>query len=162
MIRTRKQRQADATADVEALFKSLRENRPVSLTHRQAVSLSGRLYRSWASDLENDTQISMVHTEDGWQREYGNFAPREMEAVYVSALAHLDRFDDVEAEKLEKIVGPLVNRLLQDAGITPVDQATRYVLLPKFIKALRQGMEVRRRKAAGDYSPDANSECFPE
>ena len=74
-----KQRQADATAYVEALFKSLRENTPVSLTHRQAVALSGRLYRSWASDLENDTQISMVHTPgEGWQRDDENFTPREM------------------------------------------------------------------------------------
>jgi len=52
-----KGRQADAAAYVEAIFKSVRENAPVSLTHRQAVSLSGRVYRSWAGDLEDTMSI---------------------------------------------------------------------------------------------------------
>jgi hypothetical protein len=34
-----KRRQADAAAYVEMIFEAVRENKPVSLTHRQAVAL---------------------------------------------------------------------------------------------------------------------------
>lgn len=50
-----KQRQAQAAAYVEAVFDSGRENRPLALTREQTVALAGRLYRSWAGDLENST-----------------------------------------------------------------------------------------------------------
>jgi integrase len=157
-----KQRQADAAAYVEAIFKSVRENKPVSLTHRQAVALSGQLYRSWASDLEDMRQISIVHTGDGWERDHEPFSPREMEAIYGSALSRLETFEDAEPDALEGPLGSLVDRLLRDKGIAVVDQPSRQMLLPEFLKALRQGMEVRQRKATGDYAPDPRSERFPE
>ena len=38
-----KNRQAGAAAYLEEIFRSLRDNRPVTLTHRQAVALAGEL-----------------------------------------------------------------------------------------------------------------------
>jgi hypothetical protein len=41
-------RQAEAYAYLETIWRSLRENTPVSLTPRQATALADELYRSWA------------------------------------------------------------------------------------------------------------------
>jgi hypothetical protein len=49
--------------------------------------------------------------------------------------------------------GPLVDRLLLARSIPAIDPASRPMVLGEFLKALREGMEVRQRKAGGDYSP---------
>lgn len=84
-----------------------------------------------------------------------------MEEAYASLVGQFDRLEDSERQDLEKVVGPLVDRLLLAEGIAAVDGATREMLLPAFLTALRQGMDVRRRKAGGDYEPDPKSEGSP-
>lgn len=158
-----KDRQAGAAAYVEQVFRSLRENRPITLTHRQAVALAGALYRSWAGDLEDGSTISLIQTDDGgWERD-DRLDMEEIEGGYISVLGHLERLqaaDDVSA--LERTVGALVNRLLLDRGVASVDEASRKIVLSEALKGLREGMEARKRKAGGDYSPDPQSERFPE
>lgn len=157
-----KDRQASAASYLERLFASLRENRPIALTHRNAVALSGDLYRAWASDLEKGRSIALVHTEQGWVRD-DEFDSEEAEAEYAAAMALVDRLqasDDPEA--LERSLGPIADRLLADRGITLLDAPSRQMVLKEFLKALRDGFEVRRRKAGGDYGPDPKAERFPE
>lgn len=158
-----RQRQAEAAAYVEAIFESVREDKPLALTHRQVVALSGRLYRSWAADLERSTTIALIQSEDGgFERDYDSLGPDEMEAAYEAITARLSGQRKASHEDLERLLGPIADRLLADEGIAGVEDETRRMLLPELLKALVEGMEVRRRKAGGDYSPDPSAERFPE
>lgn len=158
-----KDRQAGAATYLEQLFRSLRENRPVTLTHRQAVALAGELYRSWASDLETSRTVSVVRTEEGELERDDDLDFEEIEGGYASILGHLERLQglgDMEAQ--EKAVGPLVDRLLDGHGVTVVDSSSRRMVVSEALKGLREGIEVRKRKAGGDYALDPRSERFPE
>lgn len=57
-------RQAEASVYLERVFESLRANHPMTLNHRQAVALSGELYRAWENALNTSETISVVHTKD--------------------------------------------------------------------------------------------------
>ncbi|MES0074953.1 hypothetical protein [Mesorhizobium sp. M0058] len=158
-----KSRQADAVAYLEQIFRSLRENRPVALTHRQAVALSGELYRAWASDYDHRNSISFVQNPDGTVERDDSLDLDLMAAAYASIVEKLGRLkEDGDSANMENAVGQLVNRLLLARGIPAIDAASRPMVLVEFVKALREGMEARGRKVGGDYSPDPRSERFPE
>jgi site-specific recombinase XerD len=154
-------RLAAVDAYLENVWRALREDAPVSLTHRQATALAGELYRAWANGEGRERAIAIVHTPGvGWQREYNtHVSDAEWEAV-------LGNWEKVgaggELSDLEKPLGAIVDRLLLAKGIKRVDEPTRGIILPAFWQALREAFETRKRNAAGDYSPDAKSERFPE
>lgn len=63
-----KGRQATAAAFLEGVWKSLREDAPIKLTHKQATALAGELYRVWADSERRARSIAIVHTPGiGWQ-----------------------------------------------------------------------------------------------
>ena len=152
-------RQARVAAYIEDVFRSLRSNRPVDLTHRQAVALSGEIYRAWAADLETGRRLSIEHDGTAWVRTTAK--PEELEAGYESALRQVEAWVVGDAD-LEPKLGAIIDARLRARGIMSVSGESRAVLLSEFAKALRDGLEVRWRKAAGDYSPDPKSERFPE
>jgi integrase len=152
-------RQASASAFIEDVFRSLRSSPPIELTHRQAVALSGEIYRAWAADLESGSRLSIEHDGTGWVRTSAK--PEELEAGYVSALRQVAAWIAGDAD-LEPRLGGIIDARLRARGIMSVSGESRAVLLGEFAKALRDGLEVRRRKAGGDYSPDPKSERFPE
>lgn len=157
-----KLRQAQVAAYLETVWQTLRANKPVSLTHRQAVALSGELFRAWSSDPDVNHRVSLQHTDGGWVRVDG-FDGNQMAAEYASVIATLGQVaEDGDTAKLEATIGPVVDRLLLKRGIAAVDGESRQMLLTAFIAALQDGLEVKRRKAGGDYSPDPKSERFPE
>ncbi len=86
---TVKSRQADAAAYLEQIFRSLREDRPVALTHRQAVALSGELYRAWASDYDHRSTISFVQNADGTVERDDSLDLDLLEAGYASIVKKL-------------------------------------------------------------------------
>src|SRR5690606_11427365 len=100
--------------------------------------------------------ISFVQVDDDWERD-DDLMPDELEAIYESALDQLGRFEDADAAALERLLGPIADRLLLGVGIAVIEAFSRRVLLAELLKALRDGMEVRRRKAGGDYTPDPKS-----
>ena len=174
---TAKVRQAKAAAYVEEVFAALRANpaaliddrmetrpvAPVSLTNRQATALSASLYRSWANGEDHERKIAMVHTPDGWVRDDDGDEWGGEEAGFAATTAYFDRLKDAgTVEDLERELGPLVDRLLQDKGIAAVDRQSRQRLLIAAWTALRDAMDARRRNAAGDYTPDPNAERFPD
>jgi integrase len=158
-----KARQAAAVEYVERVFASVRDHRSVELTQRQAVALSGDLYRAWASDQDSRNSISFVQNNDGTiSRDYEHNLEVD-EAAYASVVSKLDRMKDAgNPGDLEQMFGPLVDRLLLTRGIATIDGPSRRMVLAEFLKALQQGLQVRQRKAGGDYSPDPRSERFPE
>jgi len=156
-----KLRMAAVDAYLENVWRALREDSLVSLTHRQATALAGELYRAWVNGEGRERAIAIVHTPGvGWQREYDTHVS---DSEWGAVLANWEKIGATgEPGDLEKHLGAIVDRLLLAKGIKRVDETTRSIILPAFWQALRDAFESRRRNAEGDYSPDAKSERFPE
>lgn len=155
-------RLAEVSAFFETVWSSMRATAPISLTHRQAVALSGDLFRAWAADQEGGRSVGVEFNSDGTVKEitYENhLGPGAWEA----ALAYVDRIagDGDEPERLEFLLGPLVDRCLRDRGIGAVTPASHEIVLREFLRALRDGFNVQQRKASGDYAPAPEQQRFP-
>ncbi|MCE4224922.1 tyrosine-type recombinase/integrase [Methylobacterium sp. C25] len=154
-----KARQGQVAATVERFWTALRNSSPATLSHRQATALAGDLYRAWA-DGGGDRTVAIVHTGDGWVPDRST--PDEERAGFEAALGHLETaIESTDSSRLERLVGPLVDRLLLAKGIAEVDADSRSILLDAFVLALRDAFEVRKRNAEGDYSPDLKATRFP-
>jgi len=160
---TVKIRQAAAAGYLEQVFEAYRRGAPLSLTHRQAIALSGELYRAWANGEDRERSIAMEHTPEGGSRVDDDYDSELEHALFEHTANQLGALLDTgDNNALEKTVGPIIDRLLLEKGISAVDARSRQMLLSAFGSALRQAMEVRHRQAGGDYSPDPQSERFPE
>jgi hypothetical protein len=156
-----KSRLAAVDEYLENVWRALREDAPVSLTHRQATALAGELYRAWVNGEGRERAIAAVHTPGvGWQVEYNTHVS---DSEWKAVLANWEKIGATgEPSDLEKPLDAIVDRLLLAKGIKRVDATTRSIILPAFWQALRDAFETRKRNAEGDYSPDAKSERFPE
>ena len=56
-----KVRLAAVDAHLENVWRALREDAPVSLTHRQATALAGELYRAWANGEDHERIATIEH-----------------------------------------------------------------------------------------------------
>lgn len=56
-----KARMAAVDAYLENIWRALREDAPVSLTHRQATALAGELYRAWANGEGRERTTTIEH-----------------------------------------------------------------------------------------------------
>lgn len=140
---------------LESVWKALRATKPLALTHRQATALAGVLYRAWTSETPKERTIAIVHTPEGWKRDYAEPA---LESAGFTALA--EKLEG-EAVDLKETLGPLVGHLLLSRGIAAVDEPTLAMLLDAFALALRDAFRSRARNLEGDYSPDPNASRFP-
>jgi hypothetical protein len=79
-----KARQAAVDSYLENVWRAHRNDEPVTLTHRQATTLSGELYRAWAGGGGRERTIAIEHTLGvGWQRiDSIHPEPEEWEAVF--------------------------------------------------------------------------------
>lgn len=152
-----KARQAQIAAYLESVWEALRNDAPVPLSHRQAVALSGDLYRAWADDQKTRSTAVVQSAPGGWDidPETVGDAPELWEAAIAALPAE-------ETEELEPALGPLIDRLLLRKGIHAVEAASRSMLLRAFRQAILEGLETRRRNAAGDYSTDPAASRFPQ
>jgi hypothetical protein len=155
-----KSRLAAVDAYLENVWRALREDAPVSLTHRQATALAGELYHAWVNGEGRERAIAIVHTPGvGWQREYSTHVS---DSEWKAVCANWEKIGATgEPSDLEKPLGAIVDRLLLAKGIKRVDETTRNIILSAFWQALRDAFETRKRNAEGDYSPDAKSKRFP-
>lgn len=156
-------RLAEVSAFFETLWSSMRATKPITLTHRQAVALSGDLYRAWAADQEGGGSVSVELNSDGTVREIIEDEHLDPE-VWEAVLADVERRagDGDEPERLEPMFGPLLDRCLRERGVGEVTPASRKIALREFLRALRDGFNVQRRKAEGDYSPPPEQQRFPD
>jgi len=154
-------RQARAAACLETVWRALRETKPTSLTQKQATALAREFYRAWANSEEREQTIGITWTPQGWVNH--QITPEEQAGAFKSLVEHLDKIAGTgDPAKLERAVGPIVDRLLLARGIASVDNDTRSILLDAFILALRDAALHRERNAGGDYSPDPKAQRFPE
>lgn len=161
-----KARQAAALAYLEPYFTAEEHNRPVELSRRDAVALSGVIYRAWVEGERQEQSIALQHGPDGWQRVNpeddadGTDEASEFRALaeWVTALGR-----DPKGEALELTLGPLVDRVMVLPGIMlpRLAPGSRAIVLAEFARALRDAWELRARHAEGDYRPDPSSERFP-
>jgi integrase len=159
-----KVRQGQVAGLFENVWRALREDKPVRLTHRQATALAGELYRAWARGEDGERVMAIEHVEgQGWQRTNSYDTEEEHQATWAATRRHWERVGNTgEAGDLEKPLGPIVDRLLLAKGIRRVDEASRAIILLAFWRALSEAFETRERQAGGDYSHDAKSERFPK
>jgi len=150
-----KQRQATAAAYLETVWRALREDSPLPLTHRQAVALAGELYAAWAQPKQRVTALDIM--PDGtveFLPSHRTDDPEEWEAIAPA-------FADNGEEQLEGLLGPLADRLLLAKGIRRLDDTSRAMLLTALRNALRDAFATRQRNAAGDFRPDDTASRFP-
>src|SRR6185437_2668157 len=116
-----KVRLAAVDAYLENVWRALRDNAPVSLTHRQATALAGELYRAWANGEGRERVIAYDHIPGvGWKRDYSaHVGSAEWEAV-LNNWEKSGATDD--PRDLEKPLGAIVDRLLLAKGIGRVDE----------------------------------------
>ncbi len=157
-----KTRQAIAAAALETIFQALRDDAPVHLSHKQATALAGDLYRIWADSENRARSIAIVHTPGvGWER--SEESQDEAEAHWQAVVAMWEKVgDDRDPKRLEKPLGPLVDRLLLSKGIHRVDSESRSLVLVAFWMALRDAFASRQKNAGGDYSQDPAANRFSE
>lgn len=156
------ERQAEALAYWERLCRNLKATAPITLTPRQCEALAGELYRSWASDLDASRRVVLQNEADGSVTVVRGVDSIGQEAEAAAYLAEADKLGQMDGERYERHLGPLVDRLLLRRGIAAATPDSRELLLASFARALGEGMQARARKAQGDYRPDANAERFPE
>lgn len=175
-----KARLAQVDAYLENIWRALRDDAPVSLTHRQATALAGELYRAWANGEGRERTTTIEHdpefrsADDHIRRKSPTGAievtawrrvsePRVDADEWEAMLAQWDKIGATgNPSDLEKPLGLIVDRLLLAKGIMRVTSETREMILVAFWQALRDAFESRKRNVEGDYSPDAKSERFPE
>lgn len=64
-----KERQATASTFLESVWKALRQDAPIKISHRQATALAGEFYRVWADEDGRSRSIAMQFTSGvGWAR----------------------------------------------------------------------------------------------
>jgi integrase len=157
-----KTRQALAAAHLETVWAALRHDAPARLTHRQVTALAGELYRVWVDSEGLGRSVAMVHTPGvGWAPD--TESDEEREGHWAAVVAMWERVGkDGDPKRLERPLGPIVDRLLLTKGIRRVDSESRAMLLTAFWMALRDAFASRQRNAGGDYAPDQKAARFPD
>ena len=173
-----KRRQAEVAAHLETVFKGLRESRPVSFTHRQAVAFSKRMYEGWA-DPKYELGITIEVFSSTMRQAMGFEAKpfvsepgfledtddeRKVEGLALKQL--FERFTELRLtenmQALEELVGPIVSRQLSKEGIGELDSAARQMVILEFVRAAEDAFGYRSRNLLeSDYSPDLKAGRFP-
>ncbi|MBL8590734.1 MAG: phage integrase N-terminal SAM-like domain-containing protein [Methylobacteriaceae bacterium] len=155
-----KARQAEALAFIEPLFASAANGTAMQLSHRQAVALSGRLYRSWSSE-EGERTVSVEVTPEGtWKRVLPSL--HELARAFrqqADRMAELVQSDDDAG--LESAFGPVLNTLLDAEGIANLDHDSRVLAMRECARAASDAFKARARNAKGNYAPDPKAQRFP-
>lgn len=165
-----KVRQAQVAGYLEAAWQSLRESRPVSLTHRQATALAGKAYRAWAEEREQTTAIAFDREAGAWQDLTDHAAtggPGLWHAARERALSdgsaskpETDLAPRPEIDP-ERTLGATLDGMLRREGIFALAPPSRSMALEALAQAKRDGMAAREKQAGGDYRPDPNAGRFP-
>lgn len=158
-----RQRQAAAAGFIEEVFASLRQDRPLSLSRSQVMALAGELYRAWAEEQPPSGDIAFIEVDGKMVRTY-DFDGLDDEAEIAALEQTAERLPEgnyaAEAE-LEKIVGPLADRLLARKAIMAVDARTRDLIVRSLPRALADGMRARAKTIGGNFAPDETGKRFP-
>lgn len=157
-----KRRHASAAAHVEEIFENLREHEPKALSHEQCVALSGEIYRAWSKGADGTKSMAVEYTEgEGWKSV--GVTPDEFQLYLQSGLENITKLnEEFDLGEAEKLLGPILDRLLQSKCISELTAESRQLALRESVRALKDGMSASHQKASGDFRPDPTAERFPE
>lgn len=149
-----KTRHAEVVAYLEGVWESLR-NGPVTLTHKQAVALSGDVFKMFLGAIENDPgspeiwEHVIALNNEAVEGKYGQHPltiPTSKTAI----------------DSLEKRFGEFVDVILSKRSLE-IDQESRAKVLKQTAQALTDAAEQAKRFAHGDYSDtDGTLKRFPD
>jgi len=117
---------------------TLTRRKPEPIPSKTIMALAGEAYRQLVEAVDEE--------------------PGEA-SIWDTVLARNEQ--QIEEGHAERWYGPTADQLLIRHEIK-ADEASRERLLLEIHKAIRQGAEVSRRKAEGDYSSDPKADRFPE
>jgi integrase len=160
-------RKVAVIAYLENVWSALRRERPVMLTNREVTALAGKLFKAWVSetgpqpmglihrpDGSGQHRDSRGHTWDPWR-----MTAEEEEAGFAAGLARLVATEEGD---LERLLGPVADRMLLGVGIYKLDPQSRVALLLASLKALREAFAIRQRQGGGDYGEAPFAKTIPE
>lgn len=154
--REHKARSLKVQGYLETVWNALRRDHLVPLSHRNAVALSKDLYAAWAEARETTTAIDYDRATNTWGPADTSL-PIMGEGAWEAVLELIERLTE-SPEQLDALVKA---RLLKK-GIIGTDPETQQLLNRAFLDAMRDGVALRQRQAAGDYTPDAKAQRFPD
>lgn len=151
--RVAKERFIKAEGALQAYWEAV-EKGPRKLTQKEAVALSGDVYRVWTgtfADNPNDPglwQNVLDANEDAEHGDYGRgslmISPRNKKTA-----------------AMEGRFGAIADVVLTRRGLH-IDEESRTRLLREVMRAATQAARVNLRRAEGDYRRDPDAERFPE
>ncbi|MEP9373542.1 DUF6538 domain-containing protein [Mesorhizobium sp. KR1-2] len=144
-----KRRANEAQAEFDRIWLSF-EERPVSLTLRQAVALAGEFYHVMRKALEDDPGESAMWAQSA--REWDAIEERKRASPYGALM--------IGRRSPEDRLGTWVDGALSEHHLV-VDAASRQMLLEQFEKAARDLALLLEQRGGGDYGPDQNAARFP-
>lgn len=156
-----KERHAAAAGYLARYFDAVRNDTPLTLSHRNAVALAGEAYRAWSSDIYQHSIDAVEQTDKGWVR-VETISQEELALGFAASVRNMSQLEaEEDAEVLERALGPVADRLLSRKGISSVDENSRLMFLHEVARALREGFQAAQRKAEGDYREDETAARFP-
>lgn len=165
-----RKRQATIITYLENVYQGLRYERPVEITHREAVALSGEFYRSWAVERDGGDSITGVEFDPpsstaSVHRTSTN--PEAVSEVWGTAAVALGLPADDEADEVRSPTSMArqsleveIDRFLLGKGLRLTD-GSREIVIHEVRRALGDAFENRQRNASGDYSSDPKANRFP-
>lgn len=157
-----KKRQAAALSYFEDRFEEVRNSRPLTLTHRQATALAGKLYEGWAAGPDKVRTMVLEGERGNWKVSYRLDEAEDEELTREAAAAFRDRQGTDEAKRDLEGLSRIVDGLLLKDGFPLVSEETKTLVVPMFYRALVEGLEAGAKRAGGDYSPDPVASRFPK
>lgn len=151
--REAKTRETEVAAYLDEVWDTLRSGEEIRLTKRQAVALSGEVYRAWLEAAGDDpgSPELWVHIADANKHARdGNFGRSFM------MISQTGR----RQVSLEDRFGGFADWLIAKHGLK-LDDASRRLLVEEVAKAMDQVSTQLARHADSDFRPDPNSERFP-
>lgn len=151
--REAKTREAEVAAYLDEVWETLRSGKTMRLTKRQAVALSGEVYRTWleaAGDDPGPPELWAHILETNRQAFDGDFG-RAFMMITQKARREVS---------LEDRFGGFADWLIAKHGLV-LDDGSRRLLVEEVAKAMDQVSTQLARHAQSDFRPDPDGERFP-
>lgn len=151
--REAKTREAEVAAYLDEVWDTLRSGEEIRLTKRQAVALSGEVYRTWLDAAGDDPGVPELWAriaEDNRQALNGNFG-RSFMMISQKGRRQIS---------LEDRFGGFADWLIAKHGLK-LDDASRRLLVEEVAKTMDQVSRQLARHADSDFRPDPDGERFP-
>lgn len=137
--------------EVEERFQSLRQGQR-TLSTKEAVALSGLIYRAFAETLEENPG-----SPSRWEKVLQDNATAKAGRYGLGPLLIGSKAQ--REASMESRFGPFVDAVLAKEGLI-LCQASRSKVLEQFASALDQAALKLKKNASGDYRPDADADRF--